>query len=317
MTEALECYLPAHRMRDLIRDNSLILMVMNRFGIPMGFGDRTVQELCDEHGVDARTFLAVAGFISGHSVDKSELSAAALMGYLKRAHSYFLDYDLPLIRRKLIDAIDCSGRDELAMLILKFYDEYVLEVERHMNYENDTVFTYVESLLEGAPAKQYRINDFARYHHHINDRLDELKDIVVRYYPGRDDNDKLTSVLFDIITCEQDLTSHCAIEDLLFVPAVAELEKHVQRKAAEQKAAAEQPRQEKAEVLSSREKDIIVCVAKGMSNKEIAGALCLSVNTVTTHRRNISAKLQIHSPAGLAIYAVVNKLVDIGSLHLN
>ena len=89
MTEALECYLPAHRMRDLIRDNSLILMVMNRFGIPMGFGDRTVQELCDEHGVDARTFLAVAGFISGHSVDKSELSAAALMGYLERAHSYF------------------------------------------------------------------------------------------------------------------------------------------------------------------------------------------------------------------------------------
>ena len=54
-----------------------------------------------------------------------------------------------------------------------------------------------------------------------------------------------------------------------------------------------------------------------MSNKEIADALCLSVNTVTTHRRNISAKLQIHSPAGLAIYAVVNKLVDIGSLHLN
>ena len=59
-----------------------------------------------------------------------------------------------------------------------------------------------------------------------------------------------------------------------------------------------------------------MCVAKGMSNKEIADALCLSVNTVTTHRRNISAKLQIHSPAGLAIYAVVNKLVDIGSLHL-
>ena len=64
-------------------------------------------------------------------------------------------------------------------------------------------------------------------------------------------------------------------------------------------------------VLSSREKEIITCVVKGMTNKEIADALFLSAHTVITHRRNIARKLQIHSPAGLTIYAIVNKLVEL------
>lgn len=65
------------------------------------------------------------------------------------------------------------------------------------------------------------------------------------------------------------------------------------------------------EVLSSREKEIVTYVVKGMTNKEIADALFLSTHTVITHRRNIARKLQIHSPAGLTIYAIVNKLVEI------
>ena len=75
-------------------------------------------------------------------------------------------------------------------------------------------------------------------------------------------------------------------------------------------------KKDKLETLSEREKDIIACVTKGMSNKEIARALFLSVHTVTTHRRNISNKLQIHTPAGLTIYAIANKLVNIEDLQL-
>ena len=68
------------------------------------------------------------------------------------------------------------------------------------------------------------------------------------------------------------------------------------------------------EALSDREKDVIVSLVQGMSNKEIANHLCISVNTVITHRRNIARKLQIHSPAGLTIYAIVNNLVDISTV---
>lgn len=69
------------------------------------------------------------------------------------------------------------------------------------------------------------------------------------------------------------------------------------------------------DVLSGREKEIITCVVKGMTNKEIADALFLSAHTVITHRRNIARKLQIHSPAGLTIYAIVNKLVEIQDIR--
>jgi DNA-binding NarL/FixJ family response regulator len=68
------------------------------------------------------------------------------------------------------------------------------------------------------------------------------------------------------------------------------------------------------ESLSSREKEIIACVIKGMTNKQIADELRLSAHTVITHRRNISAKLQIHSTAGLTIYAIVNKLVELSEV---
>ncbi len=68
------------------------------------------------------------------------------------------------------------------------------------------------------------------------------------------------------------------------------------------------------ESLSDREKEIVVCVVKGMTNKEIADQLCLSIHTVITHRRNIGHKLQIHSPAGLTIYAITSRLVDINDL---
>lgn len=71
------------------------------------------------------------------------------------------------------------------------------------------------------------------------------------------------------------------------------------------------------ETLSSREKEIVGCVAKGMTNKEIADALFLSTHTVITHRRNITRKLQIHSPAGLTIYAIVNKLVELQDIKNN
>jgi transcriptional regulator, luxR family len=71
---------------------------------------------------------------------------------------------------------------------------------------------------------------------------------------------------------------------------------------------------ENQDALSQREKEIVICVVKGMTNKEIAEKLFLSIHTVITHRRNISKKLQIHSAAGLTIYAIVNKLVTLNDV---
>ena len=114
------------------------------------------------------------------------------------------------------------------------------------------------------------------------------------------------------------IESHCMIEDKLFVPAVKLIEQHLKK--SEQILYADDSdneiiEKERLEILSDREKDIIVCVTKGMNNKEIADYLFLSVHTVTTHRRNISNKLQIHTTAGLIIYAIANKLVNIEDIQ--
>lgn len=308
-------YVSSDRMRWLIRNDSSLLMVMSRFGIALGFGEKTVREVCQEQGIDIDTFLTVANFISGRKYDYNDVSLSSLMSYLKQAHSYFLDYRLPAIRQRILEAIDCSGTDDLAFLILKFYDEYVTEVRRHMAYENEIVFSYVDGLICGVPGKEFTIGDFSRRHNHIESKLKELKDIIIRYYPQKDNN-LFCSALYDIINCEEDLNSHRLVEDMIFIPAVEGLENNIKEKGEvspewEENELAE----DKTDILSQREKEIIVCVAKGLSNKAIADTLNISVNTVTTHRRNISSKLQIHTQSGLTIYAIVNELITMDELR--
>ncbi len=224
-------YRASDKMSDLICDNYSLLMVMSRFGLSLGFGDKNVKEVCEAQGVDYQTFLAVANFIGegqlSYKNEEDTFSLPALMDYLKMAHTYFLDFNLPVIRRKLIEAIDCSGTNDVAFLILKFFDEYAKEVRLHMEYENKAVFTYVDRLLQGELSDGYNIATFASKHDQIDSKLKELKNIIIKYYPEKESNNLLNAVLFDIFNCEQDLASHCQVEDYLFVPAVAQLERRM------------------------------------------------------------------------------------------
>ena len=318
-------YIPSDKMADIICDNYSLLQVMSRFGLPLGFGDYTVEEVCHSHQVDCRTFLAVANFInkgySRSSASIEDISVESLMTYLKNAHHYFLDFQLPTIRRKLLEAIDCSMDNEVTFLILTFFDNYVKEVRNHMSYEDTHVFTYVDKLLKGKKSEDYDINMFVRHHDHIDEKLTELKNSIIKYYPDSRKSYVMNAVLFDIFNCEKDLASHNEVEDYLFVPAVLQLENQVaahtntHRRLEETMASKEE--KSSADDLSQREKEIITCVVKGMSNKEIAESLYISIHTVITHRRNIARKLQIHSPTLLTVYAIVNKLVDISEVKVN
>lgn len=64
------------------------------------------------------------------------------------------------------------------------------------------------------------------------------------------------------------------------------------------------------EPLTNREKDVLKLLAEGNSNKEVARELDISVRTVETHRQNIKAKLDIHTAAGLARYAIEHQIID-------
>lgn len=312
-------------MSDLICENPGLLHMMCRFGIPLGVAEQTVDQVCARHGVATLTFLAVANFIKTGCAPSPQviasISVETLMAYLRRAHSYFLDFQFPTIRRKLLEAIVCSSsRDmtEVATLIVRFYDEYMEEVRRHMQHEDTTVFGYVERLLQGSRGVDFEIERFARSHVGTDRKLQELKEIIIKYYTPGNAADLLNEVLYDIFTCEEDLRRHCEVEDSLFVPAVRLLEARIEPTADSPVDAKSRPAAgEETQELSEREKEIVRCVVRGMANKEIATALFISLNTVLTHRKNISRKLNIHSPSGLTIYAIVNGLVDLKGDRLN
>lgn len=307
------------KMISLIADNYNLLESLGRFGINLGFGDKTVREVCNDQGVDTFTFLLIVNFsINGFKVmdDDDRISIPTLLHYLKASHEYFLDFQLTNIRKELKEALD--ENDNLARLIMKMYDSYAHEIRSHMKYEEQTVFPYVDKLLRKEDVGDYDIDTFSKHHSEVTSQLRELKNIIIKYLPSDTQrNNRLTTVLYDLYKNEEWLGLHSEMEDHIFVPAIRRIERQMKQNDVSAKISKminQNP--DNSEALSDREKDVIVSLVQGMTNKEIADHLFISINTVITHRRNIARKLQIHSPAGLTIYAIVNNLVDISSVKL-
>ncbi len=305
------------KMAELMSAEPDILQLIVRFRLPLGVGDKTIQEVCLENNVHTPTFLTLVNYKLSleNDINYDNLSLPTLMNYLKLAHEHFFSFSLPMLRRKLIEAINYSVSDsKIPMLIIRFFDEYVNEISLHMQHENEQLFPYVEKLLAGEKSDGFDIEIFAHQHRavddqHIADKLTELKNLIIRYYPQNGENELLFSALEDLFNFEKELNMHCNFEDEILLPAVRRLE-HQQQINPQRKQKTQQQ-----EELSEREKDVLIEVVKGLSNKEIADALYISIHTVISHRKNISRKLNIHSTAGLTIYAIVNNLVDINNLQ--
>lgn len=313
------------KLAELISDDCKLLQVMSRFGIALGFGDKTVAEVCEKNDVDTNTFIAVCNFVSQGirpSFDEyNTINVGSLLTYLRNSHSFFLDFKLPSIRRKFVDAVDCSTQNEIGFLILKFFDDYANEIQRHQEYESKHFFSYIEGLLNGKRSSEMSIHHFENNQGHqdhdklIAQRIADLKNIIIRYSPSSANKEWLNDALMHLFEFEADYETHTLIEDTLFIPVASMLESQVDINDNGAPELAEQK-----DILSDREKDILVGVVKGQTNKEIADSLFLSVHTVLTHRRNIARKLEIHSPAGLVIYAIVNgivKMEDIKEIPYN
>ncbi len=223
-------YSSSQKMNDLIHEDTSLLVVLSRFGLPLGFQNKTVQEVCEQHHVDSYTFLTVVNFLSEDNFemdnDYDKISVSSLIGFLKNGHQYFLGYKLPAIRGKLVDAIEATGTEAMYKeIILRFFDEYVAEVKSHMLYEDEVVFPYVMNLLQGVRQNGYNIHMFEENHNQIDQKLKDLKNILIKYYPSRVNSFLLTDVLLDILSCGEDLSSHNKVEDYMFIPTMEAIEK--------------------------------------------------------------------------------------------
>ena len=296
------------KLSEVLRGNLNLLFVLNQFCIPLGFGEKTIKEVCVKHALNLEEFLTLLCFHSNPDEPDwdrlNNLSAACILNYLKKTHQYFLDYRLPNIGNQIGSALtDQITREP----ILTYFEEYKKEVRQHMNYENEVFFPYVETLMQHHNAPDFSVSDYEAKHDNIEEKLDDLINLLLKYLPTQGDSYQLRDVLEMLQQCNNELNLHRFLEDEVLVPKIRKMEKTPEKTS--------NKLEKETEELSDREKDIVCEVAKGLSNKEIADTLFLSIHTVITHRRNISRKLSIHSAAGLTVYAILNKLVDIEELR--
>ena len=295
-----DMYKAEDKICDLMAHEEDAIQIISRFGLEMGVGEQSIEQVCEAHDVHTPTFLAVVNYkVFRQRAIPEEIDIPTLQRYLQNAHTYFLDFRLPRLRKALVEAIiPADPTTKIPELILRCYDEFVEEIRTHIEHENEGRFDEHE-------------HDDQR----ITDKLTEIKNLIIKYYPGASSRQTggaasaekgtitylLISVMSDLWHTEQDFSDHCAIEDDILRPALSKghslrHRRHVQTE---------------TEELSEREKDVLIQLVRGQSNKEIADVLCISTHTVISHRKNIARKLNIHSTAGLTIYAIVNKLVDL------
>ena len=293
-------YKASDKICDLMSHEEDAIRIISRFGLKMGVGEQTIAQVCEAHGVHTPTFLAVVNYkLFKQRALPADIDIPTLQRYLKNAHTYFLDFRLPRLRRSLIEAIiPADPMTKIPGLILRCYDEFVEEIRTHIEHEN-----------EG------RYDEHEHDDQRITDKLTEIKNLIIKYYPSEENNHQssitylLISVMSDLWHTEHDFADHCAIEDDILRPALVQ---------SKDRSALRQPTvatKDVAEELSERERDVLVQLVRGLSNKEIADVLHISTHTVISHRKHISHKLNIHSTAGLTIYAIVNHLVDLNTLE--
>ena len=218
------------KMADLVDLNRLLVLILFRMGIRFGFGDATVAEVCRRSGVDTDTFLLVCRvYTFGDYVPSAEdlrrVDIKEIVGYLRCSHSYYLQTQLPSLGAGIEHMLE-PVPERQRKIIWKFFDDYKQELERHFEYEETVVFPYAESLISGTPAEGKSMDEFEEDHTNIEEKVGDLKNLVMKYLPSGCDEAEVVNVLGDIYLLEGDLERHTFIEDRILVPMILKKEEN-------------------------------------------------------------------------------------------
>ena len=217
------------KMSDLIDADYKLLLLLTRLKFTLGFGDKSVDSVCKQYNFDTDCFLFLVNVQSNKSVlnineSFNKLPLEPFLYYLKCSHEYFLEKRLPNIRRKL-KLIFTEDEQNLQDLVLDFFDVYSKEVYDHMKYEDNTVFPYVRNLLAKSTNNEvYSIDIFEERHNDIENKMTDLKRILMKYISGVKDQGLMINILLELYMSEEELATHTYIEDELVIPKVRSLE---------------------------------------------------------------------------------------------
>ena len=216
------------KLYEMIADNPKLLQLLPRFGIQLGFGDRNVAEVCQQNHVSTRLFLMVCSLhfdpdTQLHPVAPDDLDLTSILTYLNASHRFYLDDRFPHIEEHLGRIIEAAGT-KYGNMLSHFYNEYKREMVKHFQYEEEVVFPYIEALRKNGDTGAYTIEQFRHNHSNIEDALEDMTNILIKYLPGDILPDERICIATDIMEVSADLVSHSLIEEQILTPYVEALE---------------------------------------------------------------------------------------------
>ena len=217
------------RMADIILTNSRLLYVLPYFEINLGFGEKTVKQVCNEKNISAPLLLLVCNIYSfdNYCPDTESLTQIPVEGiieYLQNSHKDYLEVRMPQIINSVLDLANVCNLKNGNMLN-SFCEKYKQEVITHFRYEEKIVFPYIIQLLNGIKIGNYKIKEYESNHSDIDAALNDLKNIIIKYFPKDCPIEKCREVLLHLFTFEYDLSKHTLLEDKILISLVEHIEK--------------------------------------------------------------------------------------------
>jgi len=234
------------KMADVILKNYNTLFILKRFGIELGFGDKTVEDVCKKYKVDVDFFLEILNAYIDHDYFPRKhlqtFSVKLITDYLQKTHQYYHQVKVPEIELLMQDMIQtCYTKKDNLELLKKFFGQYKQELLNHTNREEEVVFPYTlaieKAYLENNPdksvlklMKEYSIDIFKDEHDNIEEKLTDLKNIIIKYLPQPKNSELCYRLLHELFILEKDINDHSRIEDKVLVPKIREMEKQISLK---------------------------------------------------------------------------------------
>ncbi len=239
----MELFNENSKLATVIHKDHTLLPVINRLGVKLGFGDSTIKQLCVREGIDVTFFVEIINVFHNESYfSKKKLldfSVTVVIDYLLKTHKYYLEYVLPE-QERLIDLflLNCQNGCKENELIQKFYNKFREEFINHVEFEESRVFPYILELNEMVqhPSKKsvlsdqfknFTIKGFEQEHSDMDEKMLDLKNIIIKYLPPNYDLNIGNSLLASLFVFEKDTKNHSRIEDKILVPKVRQLEKMI------------------------------------------------------------------------------------------
>lgn len=228
-------------MAEVIFQNYQLLPVISRFGIRLGFGEKSVSEVCSDCSVNLDFFIEITNsFIDDEYIPQTELISfpvSLIVDYLHKTHTYYLDEKIPVIESMINELVSCAEDNiQKRKLVGDFFSEYKKELINHIRREEDEVQPYVIKIENAFKRKKlsedlhkqirkYSIEDFSKEHDNVEEKLNDLKNIIIKYLPACENASLSNSILTELFRLEKDLNTHASLEDKVLIPKVSRMEK--------------------------------------------------------------------------------------------